>query len=469
MKVKLSEIKKDDDVYPREKISHKTITSYIEAIRGGAEFPPVEVQRISDNGVTKLISLDGWHRIEAYREYNKNSDGAAIDEIETTYWKEEILDKSEHLEALRIRAVQNNLQHGDRLKERDLDYQCMRIVQDRPSDQLKGIITQLGEWFQRDQSTISKLENTNNLYTQRIASRNLQIYHLTTSGLTQDEVATRVGLKQPAISTIIKNMNSHFFNILDVGRQERKSMSQLSEQHNIREVLLWHRKFTEENTPDTERIIQFKYKVEKGRAIPEKYNVWYYSERDPRLGQVAKGNIPGQIVLNLLCYYTKPGDLVIDPMAGGGSTIDACLVMGRRWLAYDINPQREDIDKWDITSGIPENVKNADFVFLDPPYHDMVFETGSIAKFYDFLRILAERSKEMLKKGGTVAILIADMTEKGSYCLSGEAYHIFTDEGFEYLDHISAPMDPNVEHTPRKEGERRLVGRNRDLYVFGGR
>jgi len=35
-----------------------------------------------------------------------------------------------------------------------------------------------------------------------------------------------------------------------------------------------------------------------------------------------EGAIPGQIVENVLYYYTEPFQVVVDPMAGGGTTID---------------------------------------------------------------------------------------------------------------------------------------------------
>lgn len=41
--------------------------------------------------------------------------------------------------------------------------------------------------------------------------------------------------------------------------------------------------------------------------------------------------------------YTEPGDLVCDPMAGSGTTIDVCREERRRVIAFDIVPTRKDI------------------------------------------------------------------------------------------------------------------------------
>lgn len=118
---------------------------------------------------------------------------------------------------------------------------------------------------------------------------------------------------------------------------------------------------------DLEKLMEFGGSDEDGKPKMLKYyNVWNFKDCDPRLGQEFKGRIPGQIVMNLLYYYTEQGDLVVDPMAGGGSTIDACLVMNRKCRAYDINPVRKDILKCDIQKGFPEEAKNAELIFLDP-------------------------------------------------------------------------------------------------------
>lgn len=69
----------------------------------------------------------------------------------------------------------------------------------------------------------------------------------------------------------------------------------------------------------------------------------------------------------VLYLYTKEGDLVVDPMAGGGTTKDVCRVMKRNCLAYDINPSRDDIIHHDITEGYLEEAEGCNLVFIDPP------------------------------------------------------------------------------------------------------
>jgi DNA modification methylase len=108
------------------------------------------------------------------------------------------------------------------------------------------------------------------------------------------------------------------------------------------------------------------------------YNLWEFNVADDEMGEEGfVGRMPGQVVENLLWYFTEPFDLVVDPMAGGGTTLDVCLTMNRRCLCYDINSIRpHDIKKHDILEGLPElpklrkggNIIKPKLILLDPPY-----------------------------------------------------------------------------------------------------
>jgi len=41
---------------------------------------------------------------------------------------------------------------------------------------------------------------------------------------------------------------------------------------------------------------------------------------------------------SLLQTFSKPGDLVLDPFAGYGSVPLMCELLGRRWIAFEIDP-----------------------------------------------------------------------------------------------------------------------------------
>lgn len=159
-----------------------------------------------------------------------------------------------------------------------------------------------------------------------------------------------------------------------------------------------------------------------GDFVPKVYNVWNFDAPDPRFGQPHPGRIPGQIVENLLYYYTNIGDLVVDPFAGGGVTIDVCEHHGRQCLAYDLVPKRDDVQQWDITKGYPtENFpEGADFIFMDPPYWNQEAEgysdesvsALSMEQFVTFIENLMVYTRVALKVGGHCALIITTQTHR---------------------------------------------------------
>src|SRR2546428_18209 len=100
--------------------------------------------------------------------------------------------------------------------------------------------------------------------------------------------------------------------------------------------------------------------------------LWDYPSQDygdtPQGVPGYKGATPSYVVWNLLQRYTKPNDLVVDPCAGSGTTLDVARDLGRRALGYDIHPTRKDIFRVDARKLPPELTSKVDFVFIDPPY-----------------------------------------------------------------------------------------------------
>lgn len=80
-----------------------------------------------------------------------------------------------------------------------------------------------------------------------------------------------------------------------------------------------------------------------------------------------KGATPSWVIWQLLQRYTRENDLVVDPMAGSGTTIDVCRDLGRKVVAYDLAPTRGEIIRADARE-LPLEDGVADFAFVDPPY-----------------------------------------------------------------------------------------------------
>jgi len=506
MKVKLDEIHLDKDIYPRlterageliPRLSRTTIESYVEALKGGATFPPIEIQkiRIEEDGkeTERLVCLDGWHRVLAYKDYNKWVDAEVkekgeevkvekILEMEAIPWKdwaekeENVLNKKEWLEELRIESALRNLIHGDRLSSSDLQYQALRIVRDRSIEKINGIVSELAERFQRSVSYMSELIGTE--VRKRRMSRDAQIFRISLLGWTQKEIGELFELTQPATLNIIKKFATEVSYIQDQFYEKHKSVEELAEFYNLDDITVWA--ILLQGKSDLERFEIFG-KSEHQDDAPRIYNVWNFAQCDPRLGEDHPGRIPGQTALNLLYYYTKQGDLVVDSMAGGGSTIDACLVMGRKCRAYDINPMRKDIVKWNLYDGFPQDAKDCDLIFLDPPYWNLqrgfyVEESVSEVSLEEWLSFMEEVIKDSYKtvcKGGHVALIVEAMVdERGTkefYDLPYLCMRFFEETGFKEVHRISVPVTTQVKDHRDVEfaKERKIIlDVNRDLIVY---
>jgi DNA modification methylase len=185
----------------------------------------------------------------------------------------------------------------------------------------------------------------------------------------QNEIAKETGLTEGRISQILNNLQKS--QIKDLGN----------------------------NPPDSLKV----------------FNLWNFGKSNDALKY--PGQIPSQIMENLLWYYTKPFDVVYDPMAGGGTTIRVCQKMYRRWQASDIAPIINEIQEHDITTGFPDWLVKPDFIFLDPPYWDMNqgeysnddahLANMSIDDYYQSIDDIAKNAKKVLRPGGHVAWIVS--------------------------------------------------------------
>ena len=399
MKLKLDKITRDDDIYPRTQLSQKTIENYAEALKAGAQFPPILVQRIKENSTEKTISLDGFHRLEAHKK-------AEMDGIEAEYWKAEVLNKMEWLEELRIKSAQCNLSHGDRLREGDLQFQLLRIVQARSVDKLVGIIHELAQRVAKTDGYISQLIGAE--VNRRKTSRDALAYRLHLLGWAEREISEVIGVKNT--HDVLENFNTKLF------LQEYRSgltPEKIATNYNLDEALVWA--ILLEGKNDIERFKLFG-NSRYGNEQPEMSDYWKFAERDPRLGQANyPGNLYGQEAMNIIYRFSRQGDLVIDPMAGGGTIIDACLILGRRCRASDINPaksERHDIEMHNALEPLPDRTKECHLVILDPPYFkkkETEYGCDEFTKdrdtFLNNMKVVAQNCHNILKQGGYLALL----------------------------------------------------------------
>ena len=187
-----------------------------------------------------------------------------------------------------------------------------------------------------------------------------------------------------------------------------------------------------------------------------------------------KGATPSYIIWNLLQRYTKPKDLVIDPCAGSGTTLDVARDLDRRALGYDLAPTRKDIFRVDARKLPPELTGKADFVFIDPPYSthlDYSDDPRCIGKldaatplYYEAMGKVISEIHRVLRPGKHMALYVSDSYVKGKAFLPiGFELFAIMRQTFEPVDIISV-----VRHNKTLEmGNYRAAAEEGNFYLRG--
>jgi len=216
---------------------------------------------------------------------------------------------------------------------------------------------------------------------------------------------------------------------------------------------------------------------------PQKYAMWNFGKATNR----AKifGNIPPEIIDNLLYYFTNPFDVVFDPFGGGGSTIDKCIERNRRYFVSDLTPipARPDICQWDMTQGLPPNLPVPDLVFLDPPYWRQAkgkysdkpqdLSNMPLDRFVSTIASIAQETKRKWsgnRPNGKLALIIGQFQEDWQYT---DLPFLCYQAVIKYLKpvvRIQVPYSTDVHKgnfvNMAKEGKH-ILYLSRDLMVFG--
>ncbi|MEO0172380.1 MAG: DNA methyltransferase [candidate division WOR-3 bacterium] len=180
-------------------------------------------------------------------------------------------------------------------------------------------------------------------------------------------------------------------------------------------------------------------------------------------GDKPKGNnkypgvTPAFIIYNLIHRYTEPNDLVCDPMAGSGTTIDVCKEERRRVIAFDIVPTRPDIIQADARK-LPLKDNSVDMIFIDSPYGDNIkynehpLNIGNIPasdeKFYDELEKVMQECYRILKYGKVLAWLIGDQWAKKTFIPVGFKVYERLTKYFQPVDIICVVRRNQSSNTP---------------------
>ncbi len=171
--------------------------------------------------------------------------------------------------------------------------------------------------------------------------------------------------------------------------------------------------------------------------------------------RAVQGATPSWVVWQLLSRYTREGDLVVDPMAGAGTTLDVARQLGRRALGYDLTPRRPDVFRADARS-LPLEGAKADFVFIDPPYSthleysDDARDIGSLdaaasdggRAYYEGMERVFRESFRVLKDRRYLGVYVSDSWKKRKGGDPGSGAGVFTPLGFEFFAMLRTLLKP---------------------------
>ncbi len=133
------------------------------------------------------------------------------------------------------------------------------------------------------------------------------------------------------------------------------------------------------------------------------------------------GATPSYVIWNVIQTYTKPGDVVVDPFCGSGTTLDVAKDTERLARGFDLQPYRADIERADARK-LPLESDSVDLVFMDPPYGDHIDyspDPQCIGKqsaysegYYRAMHGAMREAVRVLKPGGVLAVYVCDYFEK---------------------------------------------------------
>lgn len=172
-------------------------------------------------------------------------------------------------------------------------------------------------------------------------------------------------------------------------------------------------------------------------------------------GKEYVGATPAWVIWQLLQRYTRPGDVILDPMCGSGTTLDVARDLGRTGVGFDLAPRRDDIQRADARR-LPLQDHSVDFVFIDPPYSthiDYSDDPKCIGRldaggpdggktYYDAMRQVIDESFRVLRNRRYLALYVSDSWRKKKGGPKGSGAGLFMPIGFELFSLLRRRLQP---------------------------
>ena len=447
--VHLADVKVDSNIYPRDQWKTDTIKNYVDALRGGAQFPPI----VLEEGTNRL--LDGLHRLKAYQlyleQYQEYQTQSELEGMESEEWAPPADDIEVKYRVIpdgvpaKLFAASFSTNHGDRITVADRKAIAREVFETHPDFKLRELAQYL------DISKSRAGDFTADIRARRKEQQKMTAYRLHRLGWTQEEIAEVVGITRDSYTSSFlcgfPDLEKDTKNLLAEGHPHLD----VAERYNMPLILAWAIDLA--GRTDAQRMERLGINVQP-------YDAWSFSKCSDLFGAKYPGRIPGQLIAHVLYFFTEPGDVVIDPMAGSGTISDVCLAMGRKHYGYDLDNryQRADIIRHNLAvDGWPDRIKKADLIFWDPPYFakmdklnigDDGYIEGSISSLSrtEYLSFFADRlseARQLVKAGTRVAFLMSDWIDESDGDESIFIWHyadLLREAGWNLTRHIQVPL-----------------------------
>jgi hypothetical protein len=303
-----------DAVVYREDLYPRSATSHEKVAEYAdtlEQLPPIEVNQ-------HYILIDGWHRWMAHKKEGRETIRTRLTETSSE-------------RQLKFLAGSRNSQHGWMLAQEEKKKEICALYRETPLKERAAFKVELCLGYSVPERTLNRWLHRIDEDTEKETKE--QAFKLWLACSTQEEIGDLCSVTQRTISNWIEAFRRN-------GHMAKMTRS----------------------LPD--------HSIDGDFRIPQT-NVW--NEKDPTPHSDFPGSTEPLWLDRLLYLYTQPFDIVVDPFAGSGSTIEVCKKRLRRYWVSDRKPLPErahEIRGHDLTDGLPplHNWRDVRLVYLDPPY-----------------------------------------------------------------------------------------------------
>ena len=265
----------------------------------------------------------------------------------------------EKLKSASIQEFQRVTAHAQRLGNSETGHvsrdSSQIDIRDLSAGEIEGIA---------DKAT--RKENMKELKRARVSpslSLEVRIFMMSRLGIPANRIAER--LKVNRLTALKYSDNPRLVRSIRRAQKKGNLINQVSKENGCPESLV--RSIALEGKSDQERFESLGWGLRT-------WDHWYFNDIDRRFGDDWPGRIPAQLVAHALYYFTREGDLVFDPMAGGGVVPDTCLAFQRKCWSFDIVDRPETRPEIEPFQWNPKDLQwpvkgkeKPDLIFLDPP------------------------------------------------------------------------------------------------------